>query len=298
VADQRTHLGGRLLVVGAAALWGTTGTAQHFAPKGADSLSLGTVRIVIGGIALALIAPKVRVPWRAQWRASFAGAVCVAVYQLSFFVAVRRTGVAVGTIVALGSAPVFAGLLDWRRTGHVPSRRWAAASMLAVIGGSVLIASRGSLSVDSGGVLLALLAGLGYSIYTLAGKHLVEAGWPSGVVMAIHFVGGAILMVPILFFEPLHWLLTTRGVAVELHLGLMTTAVAYMMFGRALRTTSVGTVATLSLAEPLTATLLGLFLLHEHINAAGIAGCAILALGLVTAARVRPTVRASRTPAR
>ena len=40
----------------------------------------------------------------------FSGA-CVAAYQATFFAAVDDTGVAVGTVVAIGSAPVFTGLL-------------------------------------------------------------------------------------------------------------------------------------------------------------------------------------------
>ena len=37
----------------------------------------------------------------------------VAAYQLSFFAAVADTGVAVGTIVALGSAPALTGVIEW-----------------------------------------------------------------------------------------------------------------------------------------------------------------------------------------
>jgi DME family drug/metabolite transporter len=36
----------------------------------------------------------------------------VAVYQLAFFQAVADTGVAVGAIVAIGSGPIFAGMLE------------------------------------------------------------------------------------------------------------------------------------------------------------------------------------------
>ena len=51
----------------------------------------------------------------------------VAVYQLAFFAAVADTGVAVGTIVALGSAPTLTGLFEWiidrRRPGAPLGRR-------------------------------------------------------------------------------------------------------------------------------------------------------------------------------
>jgi DME family drug/metabolite transporter len=49
---QKRIIGGQWLVLAAAVLWGTTGTAQAFAPEGATPLSVGTVRLVLGGLAL------------------------------------------------------------------------------------------------------------------------------------------------------------------------------------------------------------------------------------------------------
>ena len=46
----------------------------------------------------------------------------VAAYQLAFFAAVADTGVAVGTIVALGSAPAITGALEWLVRAPPPRR--------------------------------------------------------------------------------------------------------------------------------------------------------------------------------
>lgn len=45
-----------LLVTLGAMLWGTTGTAQSFAPDGAHPIAIGAVRLAVGGAALLLIA--------------------------------------------------------------------------------------------------------------------------------------------------------------------------------------------------------------------------------------------------
>lgn len=45
-----------LLVILGAMLWGTTGTAQSFAPDGAHPIAIGSVRLAVGGTALLLIA--------------------------------------------------------------------------------------------------------------------------------------------------------------------------------------------------------------------------------------------------
>ncbi len=65
----------------------------------------------------------------------------------------------------------------------------------------------------------------------------------------------------------------------------MTLALAYTLYGWGLRGLAVPTVVTLTLAEPLTAAVLGTALLGERLGPAGWAGAALIALGLLLAAR-------------
>ena len=78
-------------------------------------------------------------------------------------------------------------------------------------------------------------------------------------------------------------------------LGPVTTAAAYMLFVRGLRTVSAATAGTLSLAEPLVAALAGIGLLHEHLAAPALLGCGLLAAGLAFASlRPAPALRRVR----
>ena len=79
----------------------------------------------------------------------------------------------------------------------------------------------------------------------------------------------------------LDWLAEPQGMAVALHLGVMATAVSYWLFARGLKSVSVATTATLSLGEPLTAALLGVAILGEHLGLSQIAGIILLFGGLV-----------------
>ena len=77
-------------------------------------------------------------------------------YQLCFFSAVRLTGVAVGTVVAIGSGPVLTGLIS-RLTGGGPlTVRWMVATAGAVGGCALLVASGRAAGVSLAGVGLAL----------------------------------------------------------------------------------------------------------------------------------------------
>ncbi len=134
--------------------------------------------------------------------------------------------------------------------------------------------------VAMGGLALSLAAGAGYAAYTVAAKELMRRGAGPEESMATAFGLGGILLVPVLLIAGVAWLATAEGLLVALWLGLATLASAYVLFGRGLRVLPAGPVATLVLAEPLVATLLGVGLLGETIGALGWLGAALVATGL------------------
>jgi len=286
----RPVLGTVALLAGAAA-WGSTGTAAHFAPAGTSALSVAAARIVTGGALLAVIALRSR-PNRAGLRDLVGGqsrtraltllaAIAVSGYQLCFFTCVRLTGVAIGTAVAIGSAPVLTGLLSRLAGGPKLGRRWTGATAGAVAGVCVLVAGGQAASANLAGVGLALVAGLCYSVYAIAAARLISAGTPEASVMAAFFGLAAVLLLPVLLLTSPAWVLTPRGAAVTLYLGVVTTAVAYLLYGRGLRTVLAPVAVTLGLAEPAVAALLGLTLLGERLSGAGVAGLSLIGLALV-----------------
>ena len=122
----------------------------------------------------------------------------IAVYQLAFFAAVDRTGVAVGTVVALGSAPAIAGVTGRLIDGEPLTGRWAAATALACAGVLLLVLGGGGASVDALGIMLAVVSGTGYATYTVLAKRMLRLGHAPERVMAASFSLGALLLVPVL----------------------------------------------------------------------------------------------------
>jgi drug/metabolite transporter, DME family len=298
----------RTLVLLAAVLFGTTGTAQALGPEGSP-LEVGAARVAVGAALLALAAWGVE-RWRARsgaagasgaaasrgadsspagWplRALAGSAVGVAGYQLAFFAAVADTGVAVGTVVAIGAAPAMAGLLG-RIVGGAPlTRRWAATTALATAGVVLLVLAGSDARVSLPGVLLALGAGASYAIYTVGSKSMLEAGHAPEVVMARTFGVGALLLSPVLLVAGGGPLATGDGLLLALYLGAIPTALAYVLFARGLREIAAAEAATLTLAEPLTAAALGAIVLHERPGALAVAGAALVLGGLAALALPR-----------
>ena len=274
-------------MIAAGALWGTTGTAQALAPPGATPAAVGAVRLALGGaglLAVALLRGELRQAARLPRRAVIVAAVTVAAYQVCFFKGVSLTGVALGTVVGIGSSPVWAGLLAWLSGAGRPSRRWVLATGLAVAGVILLIAGGRSLQVNLPGVILALAAGASYAIYASASKRLLERASPDAV-MAVVFGLAALLLSPILLQSDLGWVGTPRGAAVVLHLGLLATTLSYLLFARGLRSLPAPTAVTLSLAEPLTAAGLGLLVLQERLTMAALLGGGLLLAALISLSR-------------
>lgn len=286
-------------VLAAAICWGTTGTAQAFAPEGATPLAVGAMRLWIGGTALLLLAVGRRKLRLTGWplAATIVAIGTIAGYQLFFFAGVARTGVAVGTVVGIGSAPIMAGLLGLLLRGEMPGRRWMLATLLAVAGCTLLLAAGAEIEVDTPGVILAIGAGASYALYTIASKDLLRVQ-PPDAVTAVSFFGGALVMAPLLFFVDLSWVLQPQGLVVALHLGLVTTALAYTLYIRGLMSLPAATAVTVALAEPLTAALLGVGLLGERLTLPALIGMALIFAGLVVLAVGDPRRRASVLSAR
>jgi DME family drug/metabolite transporter len=276
-----------LEVLAAAVLFGTTGTTATLAPASASVVSLGAARLVIGGAILLLVLPGVGGSrrtalglGRSRW--GLAGALMVAAYQLAFFAGVSAAGVALGTLVTIGSGPLFVGLLSWPLLRERPSRPWWLTTLVCIVGLLLLAADGGERSsVDPGGLLLALGAGFAYALYTVSAKRLISDGAASEDAMACLFGIGGLLMLPVLLASGLSWLGEPSGLAAALWLGAATIAAAYVLFGRGLRRLPAGAAATLVLAEPLVATALGVVLLGERLGWLGWAGATLVALGLL-----------------
>ena len=280
----------RTQVLIAAILFGTTGTAQALGPDGSTPMTVGASRILIGGSILAAMA-LASGGFRGRWplgQVLLAGA-GVAVYQLAFFQAVADTGVAVGAIVAIGSGPVFAGILERVLDGAWPGRTWLVATALATTGVAVLsLASATDASLSAAGIGLALVSGLGYATYTIVAKRLLRLGHTPVAVMGASFGLGAVLLLPVLLLGDTAWLHTPDGLALALYLGIVPTALAYSLFARGLRSLDASEVTTLVLAEPLTATVLGVVVLDERVGAGGVLGAVLILAGLAVLALPRP----------
>jgi DME family drug/metabolite transporter len=281
-------------------LWGTVGTAQALSPYAGSPVGLAAARIGVTGLIFAVVAavahgralPAVLLR-RGSRRYLLLGAAAMAAYQASFLTAMQQTGVAVGALLSAGSAPLFAGLLA-ALAGRRPTRGWLASTAVAVAGLTLLVVPGGDAQLRAVGVAAGLIAGAAFATYTWCSRCLLDAGVPRTPLLAGLFLIGAALVAPFDLTGVTGWLADPGGATVLGYLVVVATVLPYTIWIRGMATTAPAAAATLTLAEPLTATVAGMLVLDEPLTVTVTAGAALLGAGLVLTATTGRTVSRRR----
>lgn len=271
-------------------MWGTTGTSQGLAPVGVSSSVIGSMRLIIAGVFFSILLflrkdyPKVNLS-KGDLVILLVGTLSVVFYQLSFFYGVRISGVAVGTVIGIGSSPLWGGLLGYLFLGEKPAKVWYLSTSLAILGLIFLsFIDISSFQINFTGGFLMLIAGFTYAVYSLCAKKLMKK-FHANFVMAVYFMVGGILMIPILFMNDMSWLFSLRGSILMIHLGIFATFLAYILFSRGLMLVPVSKATTLSLSEPLTASILGITVLGERVTMMNMIGIFLIFTSLLLLSR-------------
>ena len=266
----------------AAILWGMTGTAQTFLDNGVSSIAVATIRSAIGGgLLLAIVLLLRKISFRTwSWKWTILAAASIALFQGLFFTSIRLTGVAIGTVVTIGSAPMFSGMLEWLLWKTRPTKVWGIATIMTITGCILLFVNNEDGAIHMGGIGLAICAGVSFAVYTNMSKKLM-AQQEALPAVAMTFSICAVLLLPFSINSGFSWLATPQNLWTIIFMGIMCTSIAYLLFLNGLQKISSSSAVTLSLAEPLTAAMLGVVLVGEHLSVTSWFGVALLLGGII-----------------
>jgi DME family drug/metabolite transporter len=290
-ADGRERGWGMAAIFFAAVVWGTTGTAATLAPD-VSAAAIGAAAMGIGGLLQAAIALKgIRHSRRLlaqQWRMLALGALAVAVYPLAFYGSMRLAGITIGTVVSLGSAPLLAALIEYRLEGLRLTRRWAIGAALG-LGGMLLLslvkghghAAAGASSSVTTGVLLGLVAGLTYALYSWCARRLMQRAVPPMAAMGATFGVGGLLLMPVLMATGAPFLASWNNALVGIYMALVPMFLGYVCFGYGLARVQASTATTITLFEPVVAAGLAVWIVGEQLPVMGWIGVGLIVVCLV-----------------
>ena len=309
IASSETRLDRSTLRAGldpllASCLWGGMYVVSRASFGAIPPITLGALRVVIGGLTLALalrIAGRraardgaQAAPWRRgdHVRAFVCGitvAGCILTQFLGTDLASAHDGALLTTIT-----PVFVVPLAWALLGERPQLRICGGMLLALAGVAVVVASQAAGTSGSGtrdtqllGDALLLVSALCWALFTVLGAPLVRRF--SALAASTRATLWSILfLVPLV---PVELALRPAGaapvsfspgsIAAVLYLAWGATALAWLLWYRGVAKLEAGVAAVFFFAQPVVGGLLSRLALHERLPAGFWLGGLVLAAGIV-----------------
>lgn len=285
------NISGVFAVVLASVFWGTTGTAASFAPD-ISPLAIGASAMGGGGLLLMFNARRKLIGDMAtllrQYKLLLCGGAAVAIYPLAFYSSMRLSGVAIGTLISIASAPFFTVLLERLISKKQISLPWVVSFIVGAIGIVLLtlgkehgVHSEASSMLQLLGIALGLIAALTYASYSWAARSMIERGVSSKSAMASMFGLAATLLLPSLLITGDNLFADTRHTAVVIYMATIPMFLGYLLFGYALKHLEASTATLITLLEPAIATLFAVALVGERFAVIGWYGFAFILVCLV-----------------
>jgi drug/metabolite transporter (DMT)-like permease len=272
---------GYLLVAGSFLIMGMIGALVDWAT--APESALLVLRFATAGLVLGVVfarrRPLAGAADRSVWPRLLLMAAIDAFTLLLFFVAIRGTSVAIGMFLQF-LAPVWVALIAPRifrvRTEVIvyPALAIALAGLTVILAPSLL---GEGIKLSPWGVTAGLLAGFGYAAFQLVVKDLTKRVSAVTIVFTEAWLD-ALILLPLALWQTVGagYQLTTRDLVSGLILGVICTALAYLMWTHGMGMIKVQHSSILGYLEPVSAPLYALLLLGQGISLWTVIGGALI----------------------
>lgn len=295
--------GGRafLLVLGTGILWGTIGVGAKliYRTTTLDAVSVTWLRALVAAVTCIVLAgPALRrgvsnATRRDLGLMTLLGVVLIG-YQWCYLASIDRIGIAPATLISLCVPPVLVAVVSALFLGERMTPQLLASLAGAMIGTILLVGAPPSGSGErDGGVLMAgVLLGLGSAAGVAAhalGSRKIAGAHDALLPLAIGFPAGTLAFAPVALGRGFSLDQPLAGWLLVVYLGVVPSAIAYLMYQRGLRHLAASTATIITLVEPLTAAVLAWMLFGERLSPLGLLGGGLLLASIVALSR-RPVV--------
>ena len=287
---------GALLVMSAGCLWGTFGilTKTAYALTTFGPISLAWCRLVFAIPFLGLVTVIKRYPISMSRRevVLFIG---FGFFSFTVFEALYFTSLVFTTVqhaaALLYTAPAFVAVLSWFFLKERMTPTKITAIILSVLGAFLILglaenqplfASRTQI-----GDWLALGSGLAYSTWYIFGKVLCRNREPAVTSFLGSCIGAAMLFPLAFTMEGLHFPLTLTALELVAALGIVPTALAYLVYLAGLKLIDATSASVFAIMEPLSAAILAFFIFQETFSQTSLLGFGLIIGSILLISTVR-----------
>ena len=214
------------------------------------------------------------------------GALAVAIYPLAFYSSMRLSGVIIGTVVSIGSAPILSAIIEYFSRDFQLNKQWATGALLGIIG-MVMLAFSDNASTTiqythvNLGILLGLVAGLTYALYSWSARQLMLKGVNTKAAMGATFGCGGLLLIPVMLITGSAFVTSWNNMAVGFYMALIPMFLGYLCYGFGLSKISVSMATTITLLEPVIAAILAMLIVGECLSLIGWIGMLLIFICLI-----------------
>lgn len=276
-----------LLVLAAGIMWGCIGIfVRHLSAFGFDAMQITATKCLITAILMFLFLlatdrEKFKIQKKdAGWFLAN-GIFSIYVFNTAYSAAITLVSLSTA-VVLLYTAPVFVMILSILFF-HEKFTRMKGLCLVLCIGGSALVSGiAGGMEVNTPGLILGLVSGIGYALYSIFSSVIVKKYHPltnifytfliAGTAAALSCDMGEALRMAAGSGEAFFWTLMS---------GVITSFLPYVTYTTALQHMNPSKAAILATLEPVVATLVGIFLYREAMTLTGIIGILMVFTALI-----------------
>jgi drug/metabolite transporter (DMT)-like permease len=259
-----------------------------------DPGSFALIRVVSGAVVLSMILTVRGGGMSMRARPRLVGALSLSLYMVGFSLAYLTLDAGLGALILFGTVQLTMFAHAARNNGGLGSRRMIGAAV-AFVGLTFALWPGGGVSADFGGALLMVAAGVGWAIYTIAGRRESDAMGATAAnfliatpFLALLLIGGGTDV-------------TFTGAGLAILSGAVTSGLGYALWYSILPRLETSVAAVVQLSVPVIAIIGGVVLLGEELNIQIILSAIIVLGGIaiaITSSPVPMDRRAAQAPDR
>lgn len=281
-------------IILAAVFWGTMGVFVNFLSEfGLSTVQIAMLRSLVSLLFMAiLILCKDRKLFKIRlgdiWMFLGTGIVSYFLFNICYFLAIREVGVAVSSVL-LYTSPIFVTLMSCiffreKLTCH------KVLCLILAVGGCALVsglASGNVGSVSAFGILIGLASGFAYALYSIFSTFALRKYQVMTVTFYTFLFGAAAALLIGNPAETFRTIANPTGILWSLALGIISGAIPYFLYTLGLSRVKPSHAAVIATAEPVVASLLGIFLFREKADLFTVLGI-VLIIGAAILLNVSP----------
>lgn len=209
------------------------------------------------------------------------GILSIVFFNFCYFRCIEIMGSSAVPALLMYTAPVFVMLLSAVFFREKITLRKVIAVIAVIIGLGIVTGAFTGGGVTAAAMLFGLGAGLGYSLYSIFGKFVVDK-YDSVTITFYTFLVASFVSVPASgVVSSAAYLADFKIITVVLALALISTVLPFLFYTRGLSGMEAGKASILATVEPVTAAIVGAVFFHESFTISKIAGMLIILSAIV-----------------